>query len=62
MPESSPPPPTEPGRDPDLVALEGFESEFADLEHELERVERRDGSAGGGAAVDASDGADAATA
>jgi hypothetical protein len=28
------------GRDPDLVALEGFESEFAELETELERVER----------------------
>jgi hypothetical protein len=32
-----------PGRDPDLVALEGFESEFADLEIELERVERASG-------------------
>ncbi len=28
------------GRDPDLLALEGFEAKFAELETELERVER----------------------
>lgn len=33
--------PTE--RDPDLVALEGLEAEFAELEAELERVERSRG-------------------
>ncbi len=27
------------GRDPDLVALEGLEAEFTDLESELNRVE-----------------------
>jgi hypothetical protein len=36
-----------PTRDPDLVALEGFETEFAELERELEQVERRAAPAGG---------------
>ena len=46
--------PSAPTRDPDLVALEGFESEFAELEVELEQVERRGGAAGGGAGATAS--------
>ncbi len=48
VPEAELPAPT---RDPDLVALEGFESEFAELEVELESVERRGGPAAGGGAV-----------
>jgi len=34
-------------RDPDLVALEGLEAELAELEAELERVERSRGDAPG---------------
>ena len=49
VPEASPSEPV-PTRDPDLVALEGFESDFAELEAELEAVERRGGAAGSGAA------------
>jgi hypothetical protein len=37
--------PGAPTRDPDPVALEGFEAEFARLEVELEAVERRGGAA-----------------
>jgi hypothetical protein len=48
-PEPTAAPQGAPGRDPDLVALEGFEAEFADLEDELEQVERRGGAASGGA-------------
>jgi hypothetical protein len=33
-------------RDPDLVTLEGLESELADLDAELARVERADGAKG----------------
>jgi hypothetical protein len=45
-------PATPSGRDPDLVTLEGLESELADLDAELARVERADESLVGVADVD----------
>jgi hypothetical protein len=38
------PAPASSNRDPDLVALEGFEAEFSELEVELDRVDRRGGA------------------